>query len=365
LEASDLHYGNGCRMPSLYHLCSAQDWAHAQARGSYAAASLTEEGFIHFSWAHQWRRSLQRYYRGAEGMLRLTVDPALLTCPLRIENGFPHGYGELPLSAVTQVLPLPPLRDLRVALWSGLSPQAAQLRELQADLVVLPELGFQPWYPARREPVALDDALLVRQAELARTSSKAILGGGVVLSENGQRLNQACLFDREGQLRLRYAKLHLPQEEGFWEADHYAPGQEPPWVCDALGLPLGVQLCSDIQRPFGATFLQAQGVAAILVPRATESGTYSRWRPIFQAVARLCGCYVLSVNRPGPEGGVPLGGPSLVVDPSGEVVAESTDQALLVTLEVQRVTQAQADYPGYLSSPAPVYAAAWSQLASL
>lgn len=341
-------------MKSLYHIVSRADWEADE----YSPASLAVEGFVHYSFAHQWRLTQQRYYRGVPDLLLLQVEDSLLNCPLRVENGFPHGYGPLPRSAVRSAVPLETSRDLRVTLWSGISPQADELRTLQTDLVVLPELPFQPWYPSRRECGPVRFASLPAQAQLARESGIALLGGGLV----EDRRNLACLWDSKGRLRHQYQKVHLPQEPGFWEADTFDPGADFPGVCDALGFPLGVQLCSDIQRPFGATLLSAQGAAAILVPRATESGTYPKWRLVFQALARLCSCYILSVNRPAPEDGVPLGGPSVVVAPDGEIVAEGTERALQVSLSVEKVVEARRDYPGYLDTPIELYARGWQEL---
>ena len=82
---------------------------------------------------------------------------------------------------------------------------------------------------------------------------------------------------------------------------------------DAFGIPIGVQLCSDINRPEGTHLLGAQGAMATLNPRATEEATYQRWKVVFRANAMTSACYVLSVNRPYPEQGVPLGGPSVPV----------------------------------------------------
>jgi predicted amidohydrolase len=70
--------------------------------------------------------------------------------------------------------------------------------------------------------------------------------------------------------------------------------------------------------------------------------------------------WIVSVNRPGPEAGVGIGGPSLVVAPDGEVVAESTEPLTVVELDERRLAAARADYPGYLDVRADVYARGWS-----
>jgi len=161
----------------------------------------------------------------------------------------------------------------------------------------------------------------------------------------------------------RYEKLHLPDEPGFWETSHYEPGTKPPRRIDGLALPIGVQLCSDTNRPEGSHLLGADGALAILIPRATEERTYQRWKVVFRANALTSCAYVLSVNRPAPEHGVLIGGPSIAVGPSGEVLAETTDQLSLVTLDSAEVSRARAAYPGYLPVRARLYADAWAEIA--
>ncbi|MBN9417594.1 MAG: DUF952 domain-containing protein [Candidatus Eremiobacteraeota bacterium] len=345
-------------MSKLFHIVARSDWEASLPSGSYSAASLTSEGFIHFSYAHQWRLTLQRYYRNHSDLVLLHIDPAALPQEPRVENGFPHLYAPLPVAAVTQVQSLTPLRDLTVALHRGIAPSAESLREVAADLVVLPELPWHRWCPAQpeRDPQDEDLGRAEDQAEHARQSGKWLLGGSLL----GRR-NTALLYSPQGELKLRYEKMHLPQEPGFWEANHYDPGQQGPRVCDDLGFPLGVQLCSDIQRPFGAMFLRAQGAAAILLPRATERGTYKTWLPVMQAMARLSGCYLLSVNRPDLDE-PPIGGPSVVIGPDGEVLAESSEPWLSYTLKHEAIVKARAEYPGYLDVPHSLYAQAWSGL---
>jgi len=57
--------------------------------------------------------------------------------------------------------------------------------------------------------------------------------------------------------------------------------------------------------------MAAMGAAAILNPRATQASTYERWKLVFRANALTSTAYVLSVARPAPEQGVPLGGASI------------------------------------------------------
>lgn len=238
--------------------------------------------------------------------------------------------------------------------------------EAGADLVVLPELPLHPWVPATKaaraedaEPPGGPRATLLGDA--ARASGVAVLGGVIEREpERGSRHNTALLVGPEGELLGSYRKLHLPEEEGFWETSHYEPGPRYEAPIPFGGHRLGLQICSDGNRPQGCHILAAQGATAVLLPRATEAATWERWRPVLVAQAMTSCCYLLSVNRPAPELGVDLGGPSLVVAPSGEVVAESTERAVWVELDTEAQRAARRRYPGYLSVEPRLYIEGWS-----
>ena len=246
----------------------------------------------------------------------------------------------------------------------------AEARARGADLAVLPELPLHPWVPATRA-AAEEDAEPVRGtrhvllAAAAETAGIALLGGAIVRHPaTGERHNTALLFDARGALRGSYAKLHLPDEEGFWEGAHYAPGHEAPRMAELDGFPLGIQLCSDVNRPEGTSLLAAQGALAVLAPRATEPQSWESWKLVLRANARTACCYVASVNRPREERGVPLGGPSFVAGPSGEVVLESLETLSLARLDRATIEAARARYPGYVAVRSEIYAEGWAALVS-
>ena len=250
-----------------------------------------------------------------------------------------------------------------------LNDRLAEAAERGADLAVLPELPLNPWSPATRnardddaEPM---DGLRARaQGEAAAEAGIGLVGGIIHRDPHGRRTSRALVFDRAGALAATYEKLHLPDEPGFLEPAHYAPGTEAPRRIDAFGVPIGVQLCSDTNRPEGAHLLGAQGAMAILNPRASEERTYQRWKPVWRANALTSCCYVLSVNRPHPEGGVLIGGPTVAFDPHGAILLESTDALALVTLDASVVAAARRGYPGHLPVRARLYADAWAEIAT-
>lgn len=238
-----------------------------------------------------------------------------------------------------------------------------------AAMAMLPELPMLPWRPAFQEAhdedgEPLQGRTLARLSRAARHHEIALLGGAIVIDAATKlRHNTALLIDAGGCLVATYRKLHLPCEPGFWESHHYTPADDPPEPIEGFPLRLGIQLCSDINRPAGSHILCSMGAEALLCPRATEAATFERWRLMLRANA-LAGCaYVLSVTRPRPEFEVPLGGPSIAIAPDGEVVVETEDTLVTVELKRERVERCRAQYPGYLPVRAELYARGWQRAA--
>ena len=96
-------------MALIYHLTYKDAWESARPTGEYAAPSLAEEGFIHCSSDEDQALAVAgRLYFGREGMLLLEVETDLLNAPVKREPSrsgqiYPHIYGALNTSAVTQV----------------------------------------------------------------------------------------------------------------------------------------------------------------------------------------------------------------------------------------------------------------------
>lgn len=242
------------------------------------------------------------------------------------------------------------------------------LREAKAhgaQLAVLPELPLNRWAPVSKVPSEADaeppyGPRESAMAVAARATGLAVLGGAIVRDQaNGRRYNTAVLFGADGEELLRYRKIHLPDEEGYWEAHHYDPGGELQPPADVGGFGIGVQVCSDANRPQACNALAAMGADAILLPRATPAETYPRWRLVLRANAVTSCAYVISVNRPGTRSQGVIGGPSMVAGPSGEVLLETRDPVATITLEKSVLGRARQEYPGYLDVRADVYARAW------
>lgn len=268
----------------------------------------------------------------------------------------------LTVALVTQVFP-------GESDWARLSDVLAEARAAGAELAVLPEIPLNPWSPVTK--TALDeDAEEVdgpRQRVLSAAASSvgiSLLGGAIIRDpDTGIRHNTALLYSPSGSCLARYRKIHLPEEEGYWETSHYEPGREPPALVDGLPLKVGLQICSDVNRTTGFQLLGAMGAELVLAPRCTPAQTYERWRLVLRANAVTSGTYVISVNRPSSVPGGMVGGASIAIGPDAGVLLETTDPLGLVTVSREVVASARAGYPGYLKVFPEIYAEGWRNLA--
>jgi len=97
----------------IYHVCRADEWAAAKAKGAYGGSSQDQaDGFIHFSGPAQAVESVAKHRAAQAGLVILEVDADTLGSALKWESSrggqlFPHLYGALPVSAVVRFAPLP------------------------------------------------------------------------------------------------------------------------------------------------------------------------------------------------------------------------------------------------------------------
>jgi uncharacterized protein (DUF952 family) len=101
-------------VPAIYKICPETLWREAERDGVFrGSADDRRDGFIHFSTAAQLAETARKHFAGQDGLMLIMVDsdslgPALAWEPSRGRNAdFPHLYGDLPLTAVERVTPLP------------------------------------------------------------------------------------------------------------------------------------------------------------------------------------------------------------------------------------------------------------------
>jgi len=238
------------------------------------------------------------------------------------------------------------------ASWARLSERVAAEAP---DLMVMNELPFGSWLATTAE---VDPARAAASVELHRDGvaalraleARAVMTSAPILSE-GRLVNEASLVEPDG-FRFVHQKHYFPDQPGFYEARWFSttrPGFEPVSVGELV---VGVLLCSELMFNEWARHYRRRGANVIAAPRAAGS-SHARWKTAAAMAAIVSGCYVVSSNRVGGEIG--FGGGGFAFAPSGDLIAETSAQCPVRSIEVDltEVSRAQASYPCYLSELPP------------
>jgi N-carbamoyl-D-amino-acid hydrolase len=220
------------------------------------------------------------------------------------------------------------------------------------ELIVFPELAlttfFPRWYiedPAEldafyeREMPGPETRPLFEAAE--RLGIGFYLGYAELTQEDGRtrRFNSAITVDPRGRVVGKYRKIHLPghAEHEPWrpfqhlEKRYFETGNLGFGVFRAFGGVLGMAICNDRRWPETYRVMGLQGVEMVLIgyntpahnPPAPEHDALSHFHNelVMQAGAYQNGTWVIGVAKAGEEEGVAQIGNSIIVAPSGEIVA--------------------------------------------
>ncbi len=237
---------------------------------------------------------------------------------------------------------------------------AEAARRSGAELVLTPELSLTGY------DLGDDAASLAMPLDAGAAALPAALGGGpdlvvglVERGDDGVRYN-AAVHLRHGSVLFRHRKVYLPTYGMFDEGRFFGRGDRVDAFEIGGGWRAGILVCEDFWHPALAYVLATRGIRLLLVPAAAPGrGTWAggeaggrfasndAWCRIARATAQLYGVYVALANRVGAEGGVVFGGESLIVAPTGEVLARAASDAedlVVAELDLEAVERARRPY---------------------
>jgi predicted amidohydrolase len=224
-----------------------------------------------------------------------------------------------------------------------------------ADFVVYPELAlttfFPRWYHEDRTEAdqwferTMPNAATAPLFDLARRNRVGFTFGYAELTPDARHFNTSILVDRDGAIVGKYRKVHLPghvdhdpaRTHQHLEKRYFEPGDLgfPTWR--TMGGVFGMMICNDRRWPESYRVMGLQGVEMITLGFNTPSVNSQRAaegasQRIFhhklslQAGAYQNATWVVAVAKAGIEDGHPLFGCSVIVDPDGNIVAETTTE---------------------------------------
>lgn len=208
------------------------------------------------------------------------------------------------------------------------------------DLVVLPEVwttGYSLGHLAEEAEELTGKVMLALQA-IALAAQCCILAGSVPMKRDGKIYNTSVAIDATGKIVNLYDKVHLFGL--FHEEDFFAPGNN--FQAYRLGdMCCGSTICYDLRFPELFRHLALQGAQLIFCPAQWPEARGDIWRLLAQARAAENHVFVVAVNCAGTFKGAPFFGHSMVVAPSGKILAEAgmEEEIISCTIDLEDVTK--------------------------
>ncbi|MEE8093934.1 MAG: carbon-nitrogen hydrolase family protein [Gammaproteobacteria bacterium] len=245
-------------------------------------------------------------------------------------------------------------RNLEVAARLLLDASAAG-----AELAVLPEnFAFLGADDSERLSVSetwAEGPIQSFLAEQAADNNFWLVGGTVPIRDgSGKAHSASLLFTPEGELAVRYDKIHLfdvgipGATERYQESLTTVAGTKPVSAVTPFGR-LGLAVCYDLRFPALFQRLGELGMEILALPAAFTVPTgAAHWRVLLRARAIEGLCYVIAAAQSGEHpGGRRTYGHSMIVDPWGEVLAElDSDPGVIVAeLDMMRLRQVRESFP--------------------
>ena len=216
------------------------------------------------------------------------------------------------------------------------------LGDVQADLVVLPELPFTGYFfKDRRELARLAEeipgsATIEALAALCRRRNLHIVSG--FAEKAGDRLFNSAVLIGPGGVLHTYRKLHLFNTE----KEYFDPGDRPLEVVPAAGARIGLMVCYDWRFPEVARVLTLKGAQLICQP-ANLVLPYCQQTMLTRSLEN--NVFTVTANRYGterrPHGELTFTGQSQIADPRGNRLCRAPSDA--DALYVRDIEIAQAD----------------------
>jgi NAD+ synthase (glutamine-hydrolysing) len=232
------------------------------------------------------------------------------------------------------------------------------------DLAVFPELAITGYPPEDllSRPGFITDNLSAVDRVVAATGACAAVFGFVDIDEEGRLFNAAAVC-ANGEMLGTYHKRLLPNYSVFDEQRWFAPGTEPYAQYVVAGVPVGVSVCEDVWFAGGPVADQGRAGARLVVNLNASPYSIGRRADRLAVLADRVtesGCAIAYVNQVGGQDELVFDGASVVVGPTGELMAaagEFVEEVMVVDLELDGPAPSHSSGAG----PEPVLVSAGSR----
>ena len=204
-----------------------------------------------------------------------------------------------------------------------------------SELILLPEIwpcGFFSFDRYRAESEPLDGQIVGALREKAVGQKCYIMTGSFVERDGEDLFNTSVLLNPQGKIIARYRKIHLFGYQSD-EKRILTPGEEVVAIDTPWGV-AGLSTCYDLRFPEFFRKMVDQGVKLFLIASAWPHVRLEAWTLFNRARAHENLAYLFSCNCAGSNGGKRYAGHSMLIDPSGKVIAEGGEGECFVSAEI-------------------------------
>jgi rfaE bifunctional protein nucleotidyltransferase chain/domain len=200
----------------------------------------------------------------------------------------------------------------------------AELKPSPRSLLALPELwatGFA--YDRLTELAQVTPELLDALQQEAKRYQMLIAGSLIELDQlTGTFFNTLYICGPQGVCgSYRKQQLFAPMAEDR----HFQPGTNPLPIMTELGT-MACLICFDLRFPELAQQQVGLGANLIVVAAQWPTARREHWRTLLKARAIENQAFVIAANRCGQTGNTNFAGTSAIIDPSGQILLEASDQ---------------------------------------
>ncbi len=196
-------------------------------------------------------------------------------------------------------------------------------QQSDADIVVFPELAITGYPPEDLLFRAdFDEQVGHALQQIADAAEKQVAVVGHPQRVGNELFNSVSVLHR-GTCLARYHKQRLPQYGVFDEQRYFIPGHEP-CVFSWQGHQIGLLICEDLWHPEPLQRAVQLDVDWVIAINASpfEVDKHQQRLHVLQQRVHESGCPIVYVNNCGGQDELVFDGHSLVMDSTGELVAE-------------------------------------------
>jgi predicted amidohydrolase len=168
------------------------------------------------------------------------------------------------------------------------------------DFIILPEMFEMAAKPDKAASYThtIPSGFTGMLSDLAKGHNANLIGGTFFEERDDKIYNTCIVFDRMGEIRGKYRKMHLFDAFGYAESNSIAKGEEPCMI-ELDGLKFGVAICYDIRFPEIFRYYAVNGARAVFLPACFFQPNHDHWQLNIRSRALDNSIFVATSNQTG------------------------------------------------------------------